>query len=416
MPSSKANTFEEAFNLLHSDGSKENFFYDYYVQRRDPSVEELKSRILFHMRQSSGHKFLFSGSRGTGKTTELQNLKYVFEKEGFLVVFVSAIEVLNIADLYYTDVILAIMRKTLEAISNEKIELEAHITQDIEELFKQILGESRDIITNEQIEQWQISLLSILIKIELKFSGDYRAKVGIRERASHNITIIIDKFNDLLRIINRKILFIIDDLERVTEHRKISEILYRYSFAFERLKCSIIFVVPPSLLYYPESIRSRYDKYFLLPFRVHDQDENGDERHPSLMEAIVRKRIANENLVPPNIISLCASYSGGIITEFIKLLKDCCKTAMDRKLVTVNEEKIADNAFNKLVNTYRVAISGRHYTKLIEVYNKKDTDNPDDDFKELLDLLAILEYRDYDGVYDIHPALHFFLKDKGLIK
>jgi energy-coupling factor transporter ATP-binding protein EcfA2 len=100
----------------------------------DSPIGSLKNDIT---NTSSISKVLFSGHRGSGKTTELHNLKNILEKQGFLVVFVAATKDMNIYDLYYTDVLLTLIKNTVEFVSS-KVRLNKKQSKKLEELLKDL--------------------------------------------------------------------------------------------------------------------------------------------------------------------------------------------------------------------------------------------------------------------------------------
>ena len=68
-----AYTFDDAYRLLDLDSSEHHFIENYYVQRQnfqDTLITQLQLAV-------TPAKFLFSGHRGSGKTTQLQHVWFM---------------------------------------------------------------------------------------------------------------------------------------------------------------------------------------------------------------------------------------------------------------------------------------------------------------------------------------------------
>ena len=79
---------------------------DWYVERPDSPEEAIK---IYLLNNSTDTKILFSGHRGSGKTSTLSKLARDADIQAkFFVVKFSIKDELNVADLTYTDLLLAI--------------------------------------------------------------------------------------------------------------------------------------------------------------------------------------------------------------------------------------------------------------------------------------------------------------------
>jgi predicted AAA+ superfamily ATPase len=93
-----------------------------YVDFQDVRGENDEVGIMFRRINRTSNGFLcqlLTGHRGCGKTTELFRLKRKLEEYNFFVVYFDAEETLDISDLDYPDVLLAIAEQ-LEAQLREK--------------------------------------------------------------------------------------------------------------------------------------------------------------------------------------------------------------------------------------------------------------------------------------------------------
>ena len=240
------------------------------------------------------------GHRGSGKTTELHNLQYDLENEGYFVVFVSALDDLNLSDLYYTDIFLLLIRRTIETIRDKSMRLRSEILDELESLLEQVGGESEIAITKEKKTGVKLGA-AIERLLRIVGSRDYTSREIIRKKSHTQIIEIIGVFNQIISSVedatDKKMIIIIDDLEKVTEYKKIREILVDQSIFFEKLNCCIVITIPPSLVYSPEFLPARItygNTQFLPLFQVRNKNGSINSGKTLILENIVRKRISDE--------------------------------------------------------------------------------------------------------------------------
>lgn len=423
MPGSKANTLKKALNSLDLDSEEPNFFEDYYVKRKNSYiVNSMKALIVSKKNQTSGVKILFSGHRGSGKSTELHYLQHELEKEGFLVIFVAAIKDLHhVPDVFYTDIFLLLMSKIYEIIENLSIKLDKKLLRNLESLLKQLAGESSVTITTQKRKGWQIgALFASIFKIGGELSRDYNRKEVIRKKADTLIGEITALFNEIVSSIekttNKKVVIIIDDLEKLTDHQKISDFLLGHGAYIESLTCCIVLTIPPSLYHSGDyaHIARAYSSQFLPLLQVRDHQGNLDEQEIGVMHDLVKRRVS-ESLMPETIVRVCAIQSGGLITDFLRLLKDGCVKAIAQQRESLNQ-MLLEASFHQLVLDFNANLESKYYPKLVSVFSTKSVDD-DADKIVLLFRLAILEYLKPQGLpwHDTHPAVDVLLRWKGLL-
>ena len=108
----KAKNLKEALNILDPEHvlSSDEELNEWFVSRPNSPLEDLA--IL--LKNTGPQKVLFTGHRGSGKSTELAKLAQELKDDFFIIRF-SVMNVLNMFDLTYVDVILSL---GLELIKN----------------------------------------------------------------------------------------------------------------------------------------------------------------------------------------------------------------------------------------------------------------------------------------------------------
>ena len=87
---------------------------------------------------------LISGHRGCGKSTELLRLTKYLEDKKFLVVYFAADEDLDVGDLVYTDLLVAIIKRLERALAEKDIHIDPTLMTGILMWFADVVYESSD--------------------------------------------------------------------------------------------------------------------------------------------------------------------------------------------------------------------------------------------------------------------------------
>jgi len=129
----KAKTLEQALNLfdpehpLRTDKELNNYF----VERENSPLTEL---AIFLRTTNTVPKLLFTGHRGSGKSTELAKLSSLLKYEFFIVNY-SVKRVINLFDVKYVDVILSLATELFRAATESKIKINKKLMTDIFDWF-----------------------------------------------------------------------------------------------------------------------------------------------------------------------------------------------------------------------------------------------------------------------------------------
>lgn len=398
------------------EGEYLNKFYvsTYKANERSKTLfEKLKRPIL---ESKSLDKFLFGGFKGCGKSTELNRLCEDKEiKDRFLVVKFSVKDKLNIADFDYKDLLMVCAAEIYNCAKEKNIEINKEVLKMIEDwAFKlTIINTKRE--EKETGVGSGIDLIFAKLLGCIKFGSETRKEM--RKEIEPKIHELVEHINRMLGEIKRKmdVLLVVEDIDKLYIGDA-EKLFSSYASPFLQLRCKAIFTFPFALMLSPKwGIVSRtFTNFIILPnITIHEKksDKKIDESY-DVMREIFRKR-ANENLIEEDALDECIKYSGGVIFDFIRIIRNAANLASVEK-----KSKIEKNHVRMVVIEMRddySFLNEEHIKKLKCVYEKKELrmEKGEEGQKvamELLGSLSILRYYNSEEWYDVHPVIEYKMK------
>src|SRR5574341_156302 len=261
----KAKNLIEAYNNFIVEPLKtDEEFEDFYVERpasASSPIEELKDRIDH---ATNPEKYLFLGFRGSGKSTELNRLSRLIEKDRFIIIRYSINE-LNVSDFDFRDFFASMALKIYDTASNE-IKLEKDIKNDFKEFMMKITR-----VSEEDVTSYSKSGISFSKLIILKLGSEEKTREYIRKELETKISDLIQKLNWLIREVenkaNKKIVVVVDDLDKLTRGQQAEDFFYKNYRLLIQPNCFIIYTFPIPLAFNPyyENVRHDFDDDVILP-------------------------------------------------------------------------------------------------------------------------------------------------------
>lgn len=404
----KATNLIEAYNNFVVEPLKtEEEFRDFYVERpkNAPSpIEELKDRIE---NADSAKKYLFLGFRGCGKSTELNRLSRLIDRDKFLIVSYSIRE-LDVSDFDFRD-FFGSMALKIYSIAEKEIKLEADIKEDFLDFMMHITKVSEHDVT--KYSEMGISFSNFIL---LKLGREAKTREYIRKELETKISDLIQKLNWLTMEVetksSKRIVVIVDDLDKLTRVEQAEEFFYKNYGLLIQPKCFVIYTFPIPLTFNPyyENVRPAFDDDIILPqLPVKSKDgKRLNEENFNFYKGIVEKRM-DLGLIEENALEE-AIVSTGKTSEFISVMRDAAIKAYRNENEKITKEEVG-KALEKLRRTYDRTLTEAHKKRLLEIYDKKearDENTSDSISRDLLFSLTAVEYEDEEGRWcDINPLL-----------
>lgn len=408
---------------LVKDGADEKLYVPGLHGGNKDLMRELSDQIDF---DEGGGTYLFSGNRGTGKTTELMRLADLLRKLDCEVFYLNMSEYLNLTmSVEITDFLISVLGGLSEKIEERFGENPGGIG-----FFNRV---GNFLQTNVTIEGISIPVAGAQLKMSMQQDPVFKKKLqeGMR---GHVAQLVLDarKFmSEAVDLIHaktqqKKIVLIVDSVEQlrgVGDSKDIAEIFKSAETLFsghaDKLRFQslhLVCTVPPYLSALAGNLAALYsgDKIYMLP-SVHVYKECPTDGEPPVqskaglatMVKIVGKRFPEwkEFLAEEQLLRLAAN-SGGDLRDFFRMVKLCISQALYQKKLPLPDAVLA-SAESDLRNDMPLAADDKAWLKKILHSHKRELASLDKlpVFARLTEGKYILNYRNGDDWFDVHPLL-----------
>lgn len=361
------------------------------------------------------HVLLF-GHTGSGKTTELRHYAKVLGGPGkYLVLEVDITAELDLHNVQYADILMAMARALLARLDEEAVTIERDALAPLEDWF----GER--VLTSEQSREFSAALTSgaevaggipYLARVFSNFTAAFRTnsthKDSMRRVIRNNFAEFASAFNKLLRQAEaaldtqgkaRRMLFMIDGTDKLRSDDR-SALFVQDAEQLLAIEAHIIYSAPLSLKY-EGNLTSKLDADLVLPMiKLYERDssrcEAGWEALRKMLLLRADRRLFDSEAEINSIIEHC----GGHPREMMRLLKLCCEFAESGLI----DATTVDLSVKQLASEYRRFLEPEDYALLAGIDRETVHAGNDERTRRLLYNLALLEYNDGSWRRS-HPAV-----------
>lgn len=382
-------------------------------------IRVLADRIGY---DEGGGTYLFSGNRGTGKTTELMRLAEQLRQEGCEVFYVDMAEYLNLTiSIEITDFLISLLGGF-----SEKIMARYGKNPGSRGFFERI----GDFLQSEvKVEGFDIATLKVSLQQDPTF------KETVQKRTQGHVARLVreargfveDAVAEIRKNVptEKKIVLIVDSVEQlrgVGDSKSVAKVFESVENLFaghsDKLRFSPLFLVctvPPYLSALAGSVASLYSggQIYMLP-SVHVYEGkplDGKAPIPSetglqAMVDIVTKRFPEwiEFFTRDQMIRL-AGNSGGDLRDYFRMIGLCITEAPYQSLPF--PEKVIASAESALRNDMPLADDIKEWLRKVQTSHERELGSQDKlpIFARLTEGKYILNYRNGYDWFDVHPLL-----------
>lgn len=390
------------------------------------TLARLRSAIVA---SEANGKLIFTGHRGCGKTTLLNELALEVRKRGLFVEFFSIADMVEMSDVNHINILYAIALRLLRRAIKNEAPIPASVQESLTNWFTQT---KTDTYTN-QLKQ-DVGLGGNFFEVftaKLQKEDSFREEIRVTyERRISDLTQHIDQIAAAIQVATGKeVLVIIDDLDKLD--LGVVEPIFRDNInALFSPQIRILFTIPIAVVREPELVEILETQSSILLLSVtkffsrdasHQPEAQPIEANVARLQSILERRI-DADLTEPDVLRQMVLLSGGVLRELVRLGQECCRECMLRFELEpeVRDVKIDHDiltaAVRELRKQYARPLGNNLYELLRQTYESfTPPDTGDPKFLELLHGLYVLEYENDDLWYDLHPLVTDLLKRKNLI-
>lgn len=381
---------------------------EFYVNRENNPLDEMKRALL---RDSFiPPKLLFSGHRGSGKSTELNRLMADQKmQEKYFIVHYSIMEVLDTAGLDYTDLLVSIGAQIFIKANDIKLELKDKLLNELYR-WKETIEKEIDkgwVVGGEVGSSAGLSsfLTQVLAKLKLEFTNRQKIRQVVEQRLSELVGIIDLIITEVEIESNKKVLVAIDGLDK-PDLKVVHTIFYERQPSLTQPKCSIIYTVPVALYYSQEfgQVKHAFTESYVLPNVSIAKYDDGSpyEEGRKVMRNFVEKRMSLD-LIEKDALEYAISISGGVFREMAWIIRTAADKAIARGDEKIQKSDI-DKAESRRRNEFRRILRTEDYDLLVNIHRNRKLMGAEK-CAHLLHNLSILEYVNDENWCDVHPVI-----------
>ena len=403
-----------------------------YIDTNRLEIEWIKKEL---MEASSGHKLMFGGHAGNGKSTELNKFIYNPQiQKNFAVIKLDIQEILNPFDIEIVELLLTICFQVLSFAEQNNITPENYIKEQFQKMEGFFHDKLKIETTREKVKGKEIGInaeagggfkfpfLKFKSSFFTKMRGEAVSRKLVRDEYRPRLNELIDLVKDLITDIKSKLkgkepLIIIDGLDRTSVNA--AEKLFAEDGQSISLldNVTMLLTVPISLIHSVKSstIEATIGKMHVLKnMRLLNKNKKRDKKageNWEIMEKAIRQRMETAQLISNEALKIAIHYSGGVFRLLIDLIATAAVLSSTLEGTVIGKKDMED-----AVNQHRIKkarpLNRDHWEILLEIdEHKKFIGKMDEKRLELLLGLFALEYINGDEWYSVNPLLESRLKE-----
>jgi hypothetical protein len=385
----------------------------FYIDRPGNPIAELTDALLAPFYRPP--KFFFSGHRGCGKSTELLHLLSNADiQRKYWPINFSIREEADIIDIDFRDVLLAIGGRLYREYRKKGGDLPDQLLKELSSWKGKVEKEISTILEGRVSGvEMSASIDAFFANAGLKMKLEPATRVELRQVVETDITGLIAIINHIATAIYTKEhlipLILIDDMDK-PDLEKARAIFHDRREIMMQPNCAIVYTVSSALFYSKEFDSIRDQALFLPNIYLHPPMNPGShhEEGYATLRRFVHLRMSSK-LIEDSALEQAVTYSGGVFRELARIMRTAIGRARRRKALKLDCSDI-EWAATEIRNEYR-RILDKDDIKLLKRVSENNRLEYNDNLRPLLQLLALLEYRDGENWCDVHPILRKLLND-----
>jgi hypothetical protein len=383
----------------------------FYITRPGDPIAELADALnapFYH-----APKFFFSGHRGCGKSTELLHLMADPKiKEKYWPINFSIREEADIIDLDFRDILLAVGGRIYRDYRKKGGQLPAQLLKDLDG-WRGKVEEEITTVRSGRVQGFEVTagLDAFFANAGLKMKLEPTTRSLIRQVIDRDITGLISVINSISKEVKNKEgkipLILIDDLDKPSL-KEAKSIFQDHREIMMQPECAIVYTVSSALFYSKDFDAIRDQALFLPNVKLHTH--NKPNQYSKAGYETLRKFVwvrMDTGLIDEQALDLAITYSGGVFREMARIMRTAISNARRRRVRQIDSIDV-EWAATEIRNEYRRILDKEDLDILRNIHERNRLEY-NERIRPLLQLLALLEYRNGENWCDVHPVLRKLL-------
>jgi len=399
-------------------------YVDLNSARGDECLPALIERRVRRTPVTTWHRQLVTGHRGSGKSTELKCLQGRLDQAGFFTVYLDVEEALDLADVEYLDVLVAVARALDETARARKLRISDALVEAVGDWFAEtvLTNEERRDVDSTLKTEYGVGLnveMPLFARMMAAVTGQIRsggsARTETRRRLERRLPVLMERLNELVDNVTvqaikrdyKGLVVIVDSLEKMnltvleggqTNH---SMLFVEHAEQLKALRCHVVYTVPISLLY-DRNLGSAFTNVDVIPMVkvIEDDGQTACAAGRDLLFEVVARRMDVDAVFDHReTLRELVVASGGVVRDLMRLVRFACDYTDER----ISGES-ARRAIVKMVREYERLIHREDLELLAQVHRERRLPGSLD-LSRLMYNRLVLPYVNGDRWMDIHPAV-----------
>jgi energy-coupling factor transporter ATP-binding protein EcfA2 len=399
-------------------------YVDLNSARGDESLPALIARRIRRTPATAWHRQLVTGHRGSGKSTELKCLQGLLDEARFFTVYLDIEQTLDLADVEYLDVLVAVARALDETARAKKLRVSDKLVKAVGDWF------AETVLTEEERREVDLTLkteygvglnvkMPLFARMMAAVTGQIRsggsAREETRRKLEQRLPVLMERLNELVDNVTVRavkkgytgLVVIVDSLEKMhltfqeEGHTSHSLLFVEHSEQLKALRCHVVYTVPISLLY-NRNLGMAFTNVDVIPMVKITEDDGQTPCQAGrglLFEVVARRMDVDTIFDQPETLRELVAASGGVVRDLMHLLRYACDYTDER----IDGES-AQRAITKLVREYERLIHREDLELLAQVHRERRLPGSAA-LSRLMFNRLVLPYVNGERWMDIHPAV-----------
>lgn len=400
-------------------------YVDLNSARGDECLPALIERRIRRTPATTWHRQLVTGHRGSGKSTELKCLQGLLDKAGFFTVYLDVEETLDLADVEYLDVLVAVARALDETARAKKLRISDKLIEAVGNWFAETVLTEEELHAVDRTLQTEYGVgldlkMPLFARMMAAVTGQIRsggsARKETRKRLEQRLPVLMERLNELVDNVTvqavkkgyKGLVVIVDSLEKMhltfqkegqTSH---SLLFVEHAEQLKALRCHVVYTVPISLLY-DRNLGIAFTNVDMIPMvKITEDDDQTPwaKGRDLLFQVIARRMDVDAVFDSPETLRELVVASGGVVRDLMHLIRYACDYAPGGCI----DGKSAQRAIAKLVREYERLIHREDLELLAQVYRERRLPGSSQ-LSRLMYNRLVLPYVNGGQWMGLHPAV-----------